>query len=263
MVPFSDLLGAIGRDGDDFTVNLTEDWLQGRTAYGGLSASLCVEGALREMGDLPPLRSAQFAFIGPAAGELRIRPTLLRRGKSTAFVSVDLTGEAGLATRALLCFGAPRASTLSHPAQRAATVPPPDKCEDFFRYAGPHLKFTQHFDGRLAAGLPPFSRSGAPDMTLWLRHRDDRLKPAIVPLLALADAPPPASFVLFETFAPISTMTWAVDVLTEELTTEDGWWLVRTSADHAAHGYSGQTMSIWNAQGEPVLAARQNVAVFV
>lgn len=263
MTSFSDLIAAIARDGDGFVTRVSDDWTQGRTAYGGLSGALCVEGAQRALADLPPLRSAQFAFVGPATGQLRIRPTLLRRGKSTAFVGVDLEGEAGLATRALLCFGAARASRLTHPAPHAAKVPPPQACEDFFRHAPPGLGFAQHFDGRLAQGPLPFSRAGAPDMMLWLRHRDDSLRPSAVALLALADAPPPASLVLFDKPAPISTMTWSIDILTEDLTTDDGWWLVRTSADHVANGYSGQTMAVWNASGAPVAAARQNVAVFI
>jgi acyl-CoA thioesterase len=210
MTSFSDLIAAIARDGDGFVTRVSDDWTQGRTAYGGLSGALCVEGAQRALADLPPLRSAQFAFVGPATGQLRIRPTLLRRGKSTAFVGVDLEGEAGLATRALLCFGAARASRLTHPAPHAAKVPPPQACEGFFRHA-----------------------------------------------------PPPASLVLCGPPAPSSTLTGSIDILPEELTTDDGWWLVRTAADHVANGYSGQTMAVWNASGAPVAAARQNVAVFI
>jgi acyl-CoA thioesterase len=263
MTSFSDLLAAIARAGDSFVTRVSDDWLQGRTLYGGLAGALCVEAALRRFDGLPPLCSAQFAFVGPATGQLRIRPMLLRQGKSTAFVAVDLEGEAGLATRATLCFGAARASQLAHAAPPAAPVPPPENCEDFFRHAPPGLGFAQHFDGRLAAGAMPFSRAGAPDVMLWLRHRDAALKPSIVALLALADASPPASFVLFEKPAPISTMTWSLDVLAGELATDDGWWLVRSAADHVADGYSGQTMGIWNARGAPVALARQNVAVFI
>lgn len=263
MTSFSDLLAALTREGDSFVTQVSDDWLQGRTLYGGLAGALCVEATLRQRDGLPPLRSAQFAFVGPATGQLHIRPTLLRQGKSTAFVAVDLEGEAGLATRATLCFGAARASTLDHAAARAAQVPPPDACEDFFRHAPPGLGFARHFEGRLAAGAMPFSRAGAPDVTLWLRHRDASLAPSIVALLALADAPPPASFVLFEKPAPISTMTWSLDMLTDQLATDDGWWLVRTAADHVASGYSGQTTGIWDAHGAPVAVARQNVAVFI
>jgi hypothetical protein len=47
-----------------------------------------LEASKREFTDLPPLRSAQFALVGPAAGKIVVRLSMLRRGKSTAFVSV-------------------------------------------------------------------------------------------------------------------------------------------------------------------------------
>lgn len=262
MTEFTDLMASIARSGDAaWRVGVSDDWLQGRTAYGGLAAALCLEAALRECPDLPPLRSAQIAFVGPAAGALSIRASLLRRGKSAAFVSVDLAGEAGLATRAIFVFGAARASSMNHVKLEAPIVPPPEQCPSFFRNV-PGLNFVQHFDGRLAAGHLPFSRAGDPTLTLWLRHRDPSLRESAVSLLALADAPPPAAIVLFEKFSTISTMTWMVDVLTDDLSTESGWWLLRTSAETCAAGYSGQAMTLWNAAGRPILAARQTVAVF-
>ena len=100
---FSKMLGTLAAVDDQFVISLPADWLQGRTAYGGLSASLCLEATLRAFADLPPLRSAQFAFIGPATGDLRITPKILRQGKSAVFTSVDLEGEAGLAVRATFC----------------------------------------------------------------------------------------------------------------------------------------------------------------
>lgn len=105
---FSQILAAITRMADGFVVPISDDWRQGRTAYGGLSAALCVECAMRSIPDLPPLRSAQFSFVGPAQGELRIVTSLLRRGKTVAFVAADVSGESGLAVRATLSFGAAR-----------------------------------------------------------------------------------------------------------------------------------------------------------
>lgn len=262
MTEFTDLIASFkAADDNSWRVGVSEDWLQGRTAYGGLSAALCLHAAALQTSDLPPLRSAQLAFIGPATGELTLKPTVLRRGKSAVFVGVDCIGDAGLATRATFCFGAARASTLDHVELPMPQVPAIADSKPFFRPV-PGLNFTQHFDGLLAAGALPFSRAGAPALTLWLRHRDPQARASALALLALADAPPPAAIVLFEKSAPISTMTWQVDVLTDDITTEDGWWLVRTSAETAQNGYSGQNMTIWSASGRPVMAARQTIAVF-
>ena len=101
MTEFSELMCSVVRSDDTWSVDVSADWKQGRTLYGGLSAALCAQAALNEWSDLPPLRSASFSFVGPAEGKLQLAPSLLRRGKSTVFAAVDLSGEAGLATRAI------------------------------------------------------------------------------------------------------------------------------------------------------------------
>ena len=257
---FSALMASMAKHDDSCSVTATEDWLQGRTIYGGLAAAFCLEAVSRQFGELPPLRSAQFSFVGPASGTVTIRSTILRKGKSTMFAGADLTGDAGLATRATLCYGAARDSELSLNNVGSPKVEEPDKYPTFFREM-PGLNFVQHFDSHIAAGNFPFSGK-EPTMTLWLRHRDPDAPVSTVALVALADAPPPASIVKFKKFAPISTMTWSMDMLTDKLETEGGWWLVRTTAETLADGYSSQAMTVWNSARTPMMVARQNVAVF-
>jgi hypothetical protein len=67
MTEFSDLLRGMRRDGDAWTAPVSDDWLQGRTLFGGLSGALSLEAVAREFTDLPSLRSAQFALI-PGTG---------------------------------------------------------------------------------------------------------------------------------------------------------------------------------------------------
>lgn len=262
MTGFAALMSGVRRTGDEWVATVGEDWLQGRTIYGGLSAALCHEAAVRHFPDLPPLRAAQFAFAAPASGKLRMRPLEMRRGRSTAFIGVDLYGESGVATRATFCFGAARPSALRHSAVPTLAVPPPDKSRPFFD-GKPPLNFMQHFEWRRAGGHLPLSRASDPTMLLWLRHRDEAARPSVGAMLALADAPPPAAIVLFSAFAPISTMTWSIDLHADAITTDDGWFLVRTTADTVADGYSGQAMTVWNAAGQPLMTSRQSVAVFI
>jgi acyl-CoA thioesterase len=261
MTAFSQMLATMKQHSEQFSIILPSDWLQGRTAYGGLSATLCLEATLRTAPDLPPLRSAQFAFVGPASGDLTIKVTTLRRGKSTVFTHVDLEGDHGLAVRGLLCFGAPRESALTHVALPMPVTPAAENCPDYFTL--PNMpNFMRHFDGRLAAGAKPVTPSAAPEMLVWLRHRDNDAADNLVSLLALADALPPAAMVLFETMAPISTMTWSIDMLTDSPVSQTGWWLAQCKAETAKAGYSAQSTVIWNATGLPVLVSRQNVAIF-
>ena len=64
--------------------HIAPEWLQGRTAYGGLSAAIALASAKAGYADLPPLRSAQIAFVGPLSGDVTATPALLRRGKNSA-----------------------------------------------------------------------------------------------------------------------------------------------------------------------------------
>jgi acyl-CoA thioesterase len=262
MISFCDLLTGMTGESGRFQVLISDDWLQGRTAYGGLSAALCVEAAKRTVPDLPPLRSAQFTLIGPASGPLTLTASVLRRGKSAVFVGVDLTGEAGLAVRAILSFGVARASALSFASLPMPPVSTVAQSEPFFPENRSAITFQKHFESRIAGGARPFTPDADPEYLIWFRHRDAGAHHSIVPLIALADAPPPAAMVLFPQAAPISTMTWSVDVLSDAPSTTDGWWLVQSRADASSQGYSAQAMTLWNADGAPVIVARQNVAIF-
>lgn len=261
--PFSSLMSAITARSDGFEIDLPDDWLQGRTAYGGLSAALAHEATLHGVADLPPLRSAQFAFVGPATGRLRIVPQILRRGKSAVFVGADVTGENGVAMRGLLCFGARRDSSISYLSLPAPAVAAPDACPEYFATLNrPAASF--HFDARLAGGARPRSSSTDPSMFVWLRHHDTAARTMMSGLLVLADAPPPAAMTMFpEGQAAISTMTWSLDLLTDTPVSASGWWLMRNIARSATDGYSVQDMTLWNDRGEPAIAMRQTVAIFI
>jgi acyl-CoA thioesterase len=260
VTPLSTLFASIEHHGEECHVHIPPDWQQGRTTYGGLTAALCVEAAHRTVPHLPPLRSAQFTFAGPAGGDVRMATTILRRGKSTVFVSVDLTGSHGLATHATLSFAAQRQTTQTYRNLPMPPVPTPEQCGEFFGTHGP--TFSQHFDYRNAGGAMPMSGTKNPEYLIWLRHRDENAGTGAAALVALADAPPPAAMAMFAASAPISTMTWSLDLFDAHESGAAPWRLIRSTADLVDHGYSSQAMALWTAQGEPLLIARQNVAIF-
>jgi len=262
MTRYTDLVAAVSATETGFSAFVTDDWKQGRTTYGGLSAALCVEAAQRTFPEAPPLRSAQFAFVGPAAGELAIQVKPLRQGKSTLFVAVDLVGEQGVATHGVLTFGAARVSALDYGEVPAPAVAAPEACESFFpenRAGAPH--FSAQFEVRKAGGTRPLA-GGPPEYLLWIRHRDPAAT-SLSALVALADMPPPPAMALFPQFGPISTMTWSLDVVGLPREDDDGWRLLRTRAETIGEGYSTQEMHLWDSQGRPLILARQNVAIFV
>jgi acyl-CoA thioesterase len=256
---YSELIDALRTDEETVIATVGDDWKQGRTTYGGLSAALCLEAAARRLPEAPPLRSAQFAFVGPAAGELSARVEVLRQGKSALFANVDLFGEGGLATRGVLTFGAARSSRLAHLDLPAPETPAPEACELFIpEGAGP--AFARQFEFRYVTGGRPLS-GGPPDFLVWIRHRDVAAR-SLAAMVALADALPPPALSVFDQFAPISTMTWSMDVL-GAAPEDDGWRLMSSRAETIGEGYSAQAMTLWSRDGAPLIAARQTVAVFL
>lgn len=258
MILFSDLLASLKPSGAAFTVEVTPDWMQGRTTYGGLSGAICVEAARRAIPDLPRLRSAQFAFIGPAGGQVTATPTVLRQGKSAVFVGVDLVGEQGLATRAILTFGAARPTAYEHADAPAPKALPIEGGAPFFRVGGPN--FSDHFDARIAGGQALVTQA-QPELLIWLRHKDRNAGVGEAALVALGDVAPPAAMAMFTAFAPISSMTWSLDFV-EEPEPDADWFLKSSRGEAVADGYSSQNMGLWTASGRPVILSRQTVAIF-
>lgn len=256
MTPLATILAEAVRTETGFTSAVPTDWMQGRTAYGGLSAALALQAALEVEPDLPPLRSAQIAFIGPLAGEITVTATKLRRGRNAAFLQSDVTSEAGLGLRATFVFMAPLASTIAHDTAARAPVAPP--APDAELYTGPEGFFTGNFnflDEKQAAGPAEWLR--------WARLRDHAGLHPFVELMAIGDALPPAAFkLLAEKHTPLSSLNWQINFQTAEPATTNGWWLLHAHADTAHHGYSTQLMTIWSAAGEPVAQAMQGVAIF-
>jgi acyl-CoA thioesterase len=256
MTPIADLVAAAIPIEGGFTTTIPEDWKQGRTAYGGLSAALALHAAMHAEPDLPPLRSAQIAFIGPLAGDVTVTATKLRRGRNAAFIQSDLVSDAGLGFRATFVFMAPLASAIAHDtAPRAPQKPPAPGAE---LYTGPDHFFTGNFNF-----LDVKDGTGPAEWRRWARLRERKGLHPMVELMAIGDALPPAAFKLVENRqAPLSSLNWQINFVAPEPATHDGWWLLHAQADLARGGYSSQRMSIWNAAGDPIAEAMQGVAIF-
>jgi hypothetical protein len=233
---------------------IAEEWMQGRTAYGGVSAAIALIAAKALYPDLPPLRSTQVAFVGPLSGEVVATPVLLRRGKNSAFIGVDVAGAEGIGLRALFLFMANRDSSIRY---GASDISPPTMPEAApINGAGLGPGFLGNFD---------FAKVGEPLPGNWLRWARLKQHAALDPeveLIAVADALPPAAMSAAKAWGPISTTTWQLNVVGSPVTRE-GWWLLGADLLHAANGNSSQSMTIWNRDGAAVATATQSVAIFV
>ena len=258
---FADTLAGAEPLENGFALTIPEDWHQGRTAYGGFSAALALSAASRQCGPgLPPLRSASISFVGPLYGPVELRARLLRQGKNATWASVEVLRDAAVALSANFVFMGPVDSTLrlnDCPAPEGL-IAPEDAVVVQLTPDQP-MVVRHHFDQRFA--LPP-APGPQPEVCRWVRlRRPEGLDPAVA-LLLMGDLTPPAVLPLLGRKVPASSMIWQVNFLTDRPETRDGWWLVRSRATYAANGCSSQIMELWNADGEPVMAAMQSVAMF-
>lgn len=252
--------GAPGR----LTATAPDGWRNGRTLFGGLGSSIAVLAMRRLLGIQMPLRHLQVAFIGPLEEQLSVSTTLLRQGRNVTFVQASLSSGAGPALLATACFGAGRPSSVSLEGPVAeAGVLPEDLPEGMTLPGDGAPAFVRQVDFRFFGSALPFSGAASGDFSAWLRFRDPRLHDGEGSFLALADGLPPPICAMARQPGPMSSLTWTLDMTTEDLTTTDGWWLVRSTAEQAQDGYSTQTMSYWNREGRLVARARQSVAVFL
>ena len=240
-----------------FRCDVPADWHQGRTAYGGLSSALALTAAMRAGGDLPPLRSAQFSMIAPLYGEVEVRARLVRQGRNATWICAEIAGQMGPGLTASFVFMGPvesglRVDGLAPPAD----LVPVDEAAGFALRDHSPVFLKNHFDVRHAL---PRRAEKRPEICWWTRARErDGLDP-MVELLLVADATPPAVAPLMDPKVPVSTMQWQVNLLTPAPQTRDGWWLLRSTGDHAGKGCTSQDETIWNSDGEAVLAGMQSI----
>lgn len=257
----SDILNGSPFEDGVMRTEIPESWGQGRTAYGGLTAAIATECAARSLDELPPLRSVQIAFIAPVAGEVRTEATMLRRGKSTSFVEVNLSTDRGLAARGSFVYGAARESTVRLTDLPMPDLPDPDEL-DLVEVTPQHPAFLHHYDITHAAGGRPFTGETDHFMQWWARSKDPSDWGTLLGLLAIGDLTPPAAAPKMTTFAPVSSVNWQIDLFGDDFSTDEGWYALHSYAQWAGDGWSAQDMAIWNKQGRPVAAGRQSVVIF-
>ena len=257
-----DVLSTLVRDGDHWRCFVPSDWMQGRTALGGLLTAFAVQAMREEVGPGVPVRSVQTAFMAPAAGELQIRCRVLRRGRSALFIEAEVHADGVLATKVLAVFGAVRASSVKVPVASAGEPAQPDASPRLGYIEGVMPEFTRHFEFRWVAGQMPFTGSTGSHTEILYRLVDpEPLDERHVVLFA--DAPPTPGISMLEAHAPMASMTWSLELfeLPKHLDPQ-GFFRVRQAVERAENGYLTQTATLFAPSGEAVARSHKLVAVF-
>ncbi|HVT36537.1 MAG TPA: thioesterase family protein [Nevskiaceae bacterium] len=259
---FSGLMNSAVADGHALSVDVGEDWLQGRSVFGGLQAALMLAAMRRLVPAALPLRTLQVTFIAPiGAGTLRAQATLLRTGKSAMHVQAVLADPAG----ATLClaaavFGASRESQVRVTPQRPAI---PGGTPIDFRYVqGLTPNFTRHYSMRWLLGNVPFSGTPGERAVIEVGVHDDGAA-SEGHLLGIADVIPPVALSRFRQPVFGSSLTWAIDFLLDRYDTQPlTGWRLDAELVGARDGYTSQDVHVWAPDGQLAALSRQCMVVF-
>jgi acyl-CoA thioesterase len=258
---FSRLMQGVVRDGGAWRATVTEDWLQGRSAFGGLQAALAVR-AMREL--VPtnmPLRSLQVTFLSPVpAGEVEVRATCLRQGRSAIHIEASLCDGAQVLCRVLGVFGMARSSALDF--QPEQTPMQGTSAKELPYVEGRMPAFTQHFRASWLKGDLPFSGGNQRESVVQLSLRDEG-EADETHVLAMADFIPPIALGMFEQPVPGSSLSWMIELLRDrfdDLGMQD--WRVDAQLLAARDGYTNQSVMLWGPHGEPLALSQQSMVVF-
>ncbi len=258
------ILGGMTRDDGGWRAPLPASWMQGRTTYGGLSATLLLAAARRDHPDLPPLRSALIGFTAPIGEPPLIRTRKLRQGRNVTTVQAEARLGEQVVCTADFAFGQARDSAIrvDCPAPGASD---PEATEPLIPAGAEAFApgFHRNFDMRLIEGDRPISGSDRGYMRGWVRHRNPASQTGIESLMCLADIMPPAVMPMFPRLGTNSSVTWICNFLDDNPRTEDGWWQAETRLTAARGGYSSQVMRMWDRQGRLVVDGMQSVLIFV
>ena len=241
-------------------LDVPEDWLQGRTLFGGLQAVVGL-AAMRSLAPEAPLRSLQVTFLAPVpGGPVRARAQVLRSGKSATHVEARIVD--GDNTLALMVgvFGKPRSSAVSVRPQQPDVRPANPFQLPWVPGVTPN--FTQHFKVRWIAGGPPWSGVERPEAVVEIGMRDTG-NATESHVLAMADFIPPIAMSYLKAPVPGASLTWMLELLAEDVSSLplEGW-RVDAQMTAAHNGYINQSLILWGPGGVPVALGRQTMVMF-
>ncbi|MDB4944017.1 MAG: acyl-CoA thioesterase [Labilithrix sp.] len=260
----SEILGGSGVSAaGTFTTTVTDDWLQGRSVFGGLQATIALAAMRSLVPAAMPLRSLQVTFVAPVpSGAVTARASILRAGKNVTHVEARIAGSDG-ATQCLVVgiFGASRASAvIKRPVQPSFTSS--DEPIELRYMPGLTPAFMQHMKMRWLRGPLPFTGASVADSIVEVGLLEAGPASELV-LPILADAIPPLALAMLSAPSFGSSMIWMLELL------DEGWerhgvqgWRVDADVTAARDGYTSQNVMLWAPDGSPAMLSRQNMVVF-
>lgn len=244
-------------------VNLSSDWMQGRSGFGGLVAALVYESMREQLTGSAPVRCLQISFVGPVDDSaLEISSEVLREGRNVSHVlgrgmqngvtKVLVQGSFGVSRESVLLVE-PEKLVLSGDVTKANKMP-------YIKDVIP--EFTKHFNFQY---LTPFPFMGAVSTYLegmvCFAKAPSRITEAHI--LGLVDSWPPTTLPMMKSACAASSLSWTIEFVqpSPRLGVEE-FALYRADVVDSRDGYGYARAKFANSEGELIAISQQTVTHF-
>jgi len=280
MPAFSELLASpirsapeLGLQGCIYEPAMTQDWTQGRGAFGGIQGAIAARAMRAAVGPQLPLRALQMTFVAAIpAGPTRAEAWVIRQGRNITHVQCHLHAGDEVAGVLVGVYGATRPSVAVLPMPMPDDLRPFDTLKEVPFSSGRIPDYQQ----RWAGGARMFSASPPRPTRMWARLREAVpglttidpsawLSPELreASLVALADLPPSPVLSMLDRAAPGASLTWLLEFPIDPMQFDPAQWvMIQTDTRYAGDGYNSQTARLWTADGQAVGVSHQTTAIF-
>ena len=246
-------------------MTLSDQWAQGRTLFGGVSAGLAYLVCKPLVSDDRVLRSYTVNFVGPIGFDtpFTIEARVLRSGKNVSQLYAQITQNDKVCLSAQACFGVGRESKVNLKNEEQHNLEAPKKAKFIPQIPKVTPRFLRHFDLAINEGGAPFMNGKLSHYYGWMRFKKAPKAFTDVHLVTLIDAWPPTLLQRLKWPAPASTVSWNLEFLHPHQPVQGSdWFAYKAETRQAGEGYGHTEANIWDAAGELIAISRQTVAVF-
>jgi acyl-CoA thioesterase len=246
-------------------ITVPQNWAQGRTLYGGISASLVYQAIRQQVAIDQHLRALNTSFIGPIEPEkpFSINIELLREGKNTTVVKGEIYQNNKIALTTLATFGMARESQIHIDNAVNHAMEKPNEISIAEESPTTTPSFIGHFEIVKLSGDWPFTKSKQSALNGWMRFKQPPLTFTDAHLVALIDMWPPTVLQMLDLPAPASTMSWNLEFIHPHNEFKNNeWFAYHATTRQASSGYAHTEANVWDEKGDLVAISRQTVAIF-
>ncbi len=261
---FNNLLNGVANRSASGPLTIPQNWSQGRTAFGGILTAMIVKAIGSEVDDKRLLRFITTSFVNPVTvGEsFVIEVNKLQEGRTvTQMEGRAIQGDKTIAI-VLAGFGAPRESSIKINNAEAPVVPSPENGTALSYIPNVSPRFLQNFDLSLVLGDLPFTGSKNSQIGGWMRFKGGLDEFTDAHLIALIDAWPVGVLPMLKAPAPMSTLSWNVQLIHPYEVAPDEWLLYQAMVHHTRAGYANAKATVWNTEGSLVAFSSQVVTIY-